>query len=66
MNSRLVATLALGCVLLADSASQAQRGGRRRGDWEAARNGWIFNLEQGKAEARKAGKPLMVVLRCVP
>jgi hypothetical protein len=30
----------------------------------ATRNGWRTNLTQAKQEAAKAGKPLMVVLRC--
>ncbi len=35
-------------------------------DPEALRNGWIFSLEEGQAQARKSAKPLMVVLRCNP
>jgi serine protease Do len=28
---------------------------------------WIYNdLEQARAEARRTGKPLMVVFRCIP
>jgi hypothetical protein len=58
------AALAL-CVLgyAADPAA-AQKGGK--GDQEAVRQGWIFSLEEGKTQARKTGKPLMVVVRCVP
>jgi hypothetical protein len=33
---------------------------------EAARNGWLPTLEEGKVQARATGKPLMVVLRCDP
>jgi len=40
--------------------------GMRRGDQAAGEHGWIFNLEEGKAQARKSGKPLMVMVRCVP
>jgi hypothetical protein len=36
------------------------------GDGDAVKHGWLSSLEAGKAEARKSGKPLMVVLRCVP
>lgn len=64
MGSRLVVCLALGSMLLADAPAQAQRG--RRGDWGAVHNRWLFNLEDGKALAQRSGKPLMVVLRCVP
>jgi hypothetical protein len=35
-------------------------------DREATRNGWISNLEEGRAQSRKSAKPLMVVLRCNP
>jgi hypothetical protein len=37
-----------------------------RGEQEAVKNGWLFSLEEGKTQARQTGKPLMVVLRCVP
>ncbi|HZY90029.1 MAG TPA: hypothetical protein VFE78_34725 [Gemmataceae bacterium] len=57
------AFLALGALVLADSSALAQRG--RRGA-QAGRNGWLNSLEQGKAQARETGKPLMVVLRCEP
>jgi hypothetical protein len=66
MTSRLVALLALGFVASADTALQAQPGGRGRGDPQAGRYGWLSSLEEGKTEARRSGKPLMVVLRCVP
>jgi hypothetical protein len=59
MRCTLVAALALG--LAAPLAAQP----RMRGD-DAARYGWLPTLEQGKAEARKTGKPLMVVIRCIP
>ena len=57
------AFLALGLIALADTSAMAQRG--RRGA-QAGRNGWLFSLEQGQAQARETGKPLMVVLRCEP
>jgi hypothetical protein len=58
--------LALGFVFLASAPSPAQfRGGRER-DPEAARYGWLATLEEGKAQARTSGRPLLVVLRCVP
>ncbi len=58
-----VVFLALGIVAVADASLLAQP---RRGDQPAAQYGWIFNLEEGKALASTSGKPLMVVLRCVP
>ena len=57
------AFLALGALVLADSSALAQRG--RRGP-QGGRYGWLGSLEQGKAQARDSGKPLMVVLRCEP
>ncbi len=64
MRSPLVAVLALAGVALADAPAPAQPG--RRGEGSAARNGWLFSLAEGKRLAQKAGKPLMVVLRCEP
>ena len=66
MRSGLVTLVAFGAVALADAPLLAQFGGPRGGEQAAARNGWIFSLEEGKAQARKTGKPLMVVVRCVP
>jgi hypothetical protein len=62
MFMRLI-VLAFGIVVLTDSSLTAQP---RRGDQQAAQYGWVFSLEQGKALARASGKPLMVVVRCVP
>ena len=59
---RCVFFLALGSLLVSDASVQAQR---RRGE-DGGRFGWLSSLEAGKAEAKKNGKPLMVVLRCVP
>jgi hypothetical protein len=65
MSSRVV-FLAIGFVSLTSGPLLAQPGGPRRGEQDAVRNGWVFSLEEGKAQARKSGKPLMVVVRCVP
>jgi hypothetical protein len=62
MKSPSVVFLALGVVALTDASLMAQRG---RGE-PASRYGWISSLEAGKTEARKSGKPLLVVIRCVP
>jgi hypothetical protein len=66
MRNGSLVLFALGLVALADTPALAQRGRDRRGDQEAARHGWLADLEQGKERARQSGKPLMVVLRCVP
>ncbi len=64
MKRGVVACLALGLVALADAPLQAQPGGR--GNMQAAQFGWLSSLAAGKSEARRTGKPLMVVLRCIP
>jgi hypothetical protein len=74
MRSRFVFLLALVFViphawLPAQQRSKrgdGQRGGMRRRDQAAGEHGWIFSLEEGKAQARESGKPLMVMVRCVP
>jgi hypothetical protein len=54
-------TLALVGVALLPGEAVAQRRGV-----DAGRYGWLGSLESGKSEARRSGKPLMVVIRCVP
>jgi len=63
MSAR-AAALALGLLALAAAPVTAQ--GPRGGDQQAGRYGWLFSLEDGKAQARRSGKPLMVVVRCQP
>lgn len=63
MKTAVIACVALGAVLMADAPLQAQRRGR---DEDAVKHGWLSSLQEGKSQARKTGKPLMVVLRCVP
>jgi hypothetical protein len=66
MTARTAAVLALGLLALTDAPLHAQFRGRGRGDGEASRHGWLFSLRAGTDRARAAGKPLLVVLRCVP
>lgn len=66
MRSGVVASLVLVSLLGVDVTAEAQFGMGRRGEGEAVKHGWIFSLEQGKARAKESGKPLMVVIRCVP
>src|SRR5215208_6122805 len=54
---------------LAQAATVKDREGAVRQDRATMENDarWIYNdVERGFAEARKSGKPLLVVLRCVP
>lgn len=66
MMNRFVVSLALGLVVCADTSLLAQPRGPRRGEGPAINYGWLSSLEEGKAKARQSGKPLMVVIRCVP
>ena len=66
MKTRLVIVLVLGFLTLAAGFSVAQPRRGRRGEQNAAQYGWLSGLEHGKAEATKTGKPMMVVIRCVP
>jgi hypothetical protein len=64
MKSRYILLAALSCIAFGDGPLPAQVKGP--GVPQAARYGWLSSLEEGKAQARKSGKPLMVVVRCVP
>ena len=71
MNSfRVIAGLVVLCsVATLHAAAVKDREGAVRQDRAAMENDarWIYNdFERGFAEAKKAGKPLLVVLRCVP
>jgi hypothetical protein len=65
MRSASLAFLAIGLAGWAAEFASAQPKGDRFGP-NATSYGWLGSLEQGKAQARKSGKPLMVVIRCVP
>ena len=56
---------ALVCVTAACPAALGQGRGRGNGSL-AARHGWLFNLAEGRREAARTGKPLLVVFRCEP
>ena len=66
---RPIALSLLCCLLVAGSLAAQTREQKVRGDKakvEAA-GFWIYNdLAQGFAEAKKSGKPLLVVMRCIP
>lgn len=63
MKSRIVTVIALGIIAGSGGSVLPQNKG---GDANAARYGWLSSLEEGKMQARESGKPLMVVIRCVP
>ena len=65
MRSGVVAALALAGIALGEAPVLAQKG-PRGGEQAAVKNGWLFSLSAGKQQARQTGKPLMVVIRCVP
>jgi hypothetical protein len=60
-----VFALALAGIALGETPVLAQKG-PRGSEQAAVRNGWVFSLSAGKEQARQTGKPLMVVIRCVP
>jgi serine protease Do len=68
--TRLLSVLALVFGLsVAHAAAVKDREGAVRDDRAAMEHDarWIYNdIDRGFAEAKKAGKPLLVVLRCVP
>lgn len=62
--------LAIMGILLAglagSSQAHAQSKGGKEGRDSGAAYGWISDYATGKAEAKRTGKPLMIVFRCVP
>ncbi|HMC63953.1 MAG TPA: hypothetical protein VKI65_03360 [Gemmataceae bacterium] len=65
MRRGIVAWIAVGVLGWANTPLLAQFGGPRDWDPAAEKHGWLSNFEEAKARARKSGKPLMVVFRCV-
>jgi hypothetical protein len=66
MKRCLLASLVLITVGWTASPCQAQKGKGKAKGGDASRYGWLSSLAEGKAQARKTGKPLLVVIRCVP
>ena len=65
MNARVVPAF-LACIFLSTSLALAQRQADPGQSRDAIENGWRFDYQAAREEARKAKKPMMVVLRCVP
>jgi hypothetical protein len=53
-------------TLLATTAIVQSAGAQSPASKVAAKIGWHSSLDAARTEARKTGKPLMVVLRCDP
>jgi hypothetical protein len=51
------------CVLL---ALLAVTGAAAAAEVDAAKYGWLADYAAGKAEAKRTGKPMMLVFRCEP
>jgi len=66
MRPGILAGLTLGLVTFAHDSATAQFKGPRGSESSPARHGWLSSFREGKAQAKKSGKPLMVVLRCEP
>jgi hypothetical protein len=64
MRALSLSALALAITLSTAMTALAQP--RRGNSFEAARNGWLFSLPEGKRQAQQSGKPLLVVIRCDP
>lgn len=62
--SRLPLLAAVLLPLVAPALASAQPG--RRGGESGFEYGWLASYEAGLAAARRSGKPLMVVFRCIP
>jgi hypothetical protein len=67
LGSLLIAIpLLLACVSIAQAQTREQKVRSDKAKFEAG-GFWIYNdLEKGFAEAKSSGKPLLVVLRCIP
>jgi serine protease Do len=69
MHLRTIVLSSLAVSSLAWAETVKDREGAVRGDKAAMENDarWIYNdVDRGFAEAKKTGKPLLVVLRCIP
>lgn len=63
MRNQVLGWVGITMLILCGSAV-AQGGGR--GQREARENGWLNNYQSARDEAKKSGKPIMLVFRCVP
>jgi hypothetical protein len=61
MIRRSILLLMFGLIIVSPSAAQPRRDAQ-----VSSANGWLANLDAGLTQAQKTGKPLMIVVRCVP
>lgn len=64
MKTPILLLSALILAACSQSPALAQKG--KRPGVDASRYGWLFGMTEGKQQAKKTGKPMMVVLRCQP
>ncbi len=62
MRYQVAILVAFASVAFTQSSSDAQ--GKFKGS--GAGSGWLPSLQEGRLQAKQSGKPMMVVLRCVP
>lgn len=63
MSHRLLILLAVGVCVLAASPLHAQG---KKSNGGATTSGWVSNFAEAKRQAANSGKPMMIVIRCVP
>jgi hypothetical protein len=63
---RRIITLTVAMLFLVTPAASGQRQADLGQSREAIENGWRFDYQAAREEARNSNKPMMVVLRCVP
>lgn len=60
-------SLALIAIILSSAAGSKALAQKGRGNNSIAfQNGWTMSFSEGRRQAQKANKPLMVVIRCEP
>jgi hypothetical protein len=66
MRTAVLSVAALTILAWLGGDARAQPFGKKGKKAGKSASGWLSSLSQGKALARQTGKPLMVVIRCVP
>lgn len=64
MKKLMIGLVGLACILPRVELALAQ--GREQSRFDAVENGWVFDYRKAQRRARQTGKPMMIVLRCVP